>query len=181
MRKYRSGLIQTRDQLRFAYRAIIQGTKNLLPHENNGEACLLDNNEELRTKEGTRSEYDPDSGCQPTPPVLPGNLSNNNLTSATELRQRIREEKNRKMKEKIESVKEKLKKSESRLRTRNFLFKVGIFSLGIIATASLVYYMWPSSNELPDRTGTQFEQNFVHLMRDNVSLSEPSISKTNGS
>lgn len=176
MRKYRSGLIQTRDQLRFAYRAIIQGTKSLRPCQDN------DNETQSQTKEGETSEYGQEE-CQPTPPVLPGNIgsSNNNLTSATELRQRLREEKNKKMKAKIESIKEKQKQSESRLRTKNFLFKVGMFSLGIIATASLIYYFWPSSAQLSDRTEAQFEQNFVTLIGDNGSLSEPGLPKANGS
>lgn len=186
MRKYRSGLIQTRDQLRFAYRAIIQGAKNFLPcedvdnsDETNERECLLKNSETLsRTQEEIRSELDPSS--QPAPPGS-FSASNNNLTPATELRQRVREEKNRKMKEKIQNMKEKQKKSESRLRTKKLLFKVGIFSLGILATASLVYYYWPSSVTLSDRTGTRFEQNFDHMIGNNFSLSEPSVSRANGS
>lgn len=175
MRKYRPGLIQTRDQLRFAYRAIIQGAKDIFNLSNNDE----DNDVTHPSKKVKTDE--PNGGSQPSPPSESVTPSNNNLTSATELRQRLREEKKRKMTEKIKNIKEKQKDSESRLRTKNFLIKVGIFSLGLIATASLVYYFWPSSISAPDKVESHFQDNIVHLMSDNDSLPDHSTPRVAGS
>lgn len=186
MRKYRSGLIQTRDQLRFAYRAIIQGAKLMLnlSHDDEEEDDNYDTSDTKRLlgdevprqpKKPRSDGNNADGGPQLSPPNESLGVSNNNLTSATELRQRIREEKKRKMTDKIKTMKEKQKESESRLRTKNFLIKVGIFSLGLIATASLAYYFWPSSIEVSVRVESQLQDNLVKLMSDNDSLPDPSI------
>lgn len=196
MRKYRSGLIQTRDQLRFAYRAIIHGAKDMLNVNTNEDedvhlddevnSPLLTNSREVRRNDNDTSN----GGSEPLPAPAEGSTSNNNLTPATELRKRLREEKNRKMNEKIKSIKEKQKESESRLRTKNVLLRVGIFSLGLIATASLVYYFWPSSQVVDpldtlsspstvELHGT--EENLVHFMKDNVSLPGSNLPRASGS
>ena len=196
MRKYRSGLIQTRDQLRFAYRAIIHGAKDILNVNTNEEEVHLNDEDNLplvkSSREVRRNDNDPSKGTSESPPApAEGSTSNNNLTPATELRKRLREEKNRKMNEKIKSIKEKQKESESRLRTKNVLLKVGIFSLGLIATASLVYYFWPPSPEVLDPLDTvpspstvelhATEENLVQLIKDNVSLPGSNLPRASGS
>lgn len=188
MRKYRSGLIQTRDQLRFAYRAIIYGARDIL-NVNTEDEVHLDEEENslLLTRGGVKRKESSNAG-EGSPPAASGSTSNNNLTPATELRKRLREEKNRKMSEKIRSIKEKQKESESRLRTKNVLLKLSIFSLGLLATAGLVYYFWPSSGVDPLHTAPsstvelhETEENLVHFIKDNVSLPGSNLPRASGS
>ena len=40
LRQYRMGLIQTHDQLRFSYLAIIEGSQRVLPHNLNSNAAV---------------------------------------------------------------------------------------------------------------------------------------------
>lgn len=176
MRKYRSGLIQTRDQLRFAYRAIIQGAKDILDLPNgdddDGKEETDDRTASIKLEAPPRTKKRKGSDPPHTKvSAESASNSNNNLTSAPELRKRLREEKNKKMVETIKSMKEKQKKHESRLRTKNFLIKVGIFGLGLIATAGLVYYFWPAQLEVSNRV----EESLVKLVKENVSLPDHSL------
>ncbi|KAG2461898.1 PTN1 phosphatase, partial [Polypterus senegalus] len=68
MRKYRMGLIQTADQLRFSYLAVIEGAKCIL-----GDSSVQQSWKELSNEEDTPPEFTPPPPLPPPrPPKRPG-------------------------------------------------------------------------------------------------------------
>ncbi|XP_015925582.1 tyrosine-protein phosphatase non-receptor type 1 [Parasteatoda tepidariorum] len=84
MRHYRMGLIQTPDQLRFSYLAIIEGAKIVLALEqpsrfmlnNENLAQIHDNlSDQMENSRSYSNEIDSESGVLPPPPPLPPRIS----------------------------------------------------------------------------------------------------------
>ncbi|XP_035208799.1 tyrosine-protein phosphatase non-receptor type 1-like isoform X2 [Stegodyphus dumicola] len=113
MRHYRMGLIQTPDQLRFSYLAIIEGAKRILPNRNSNnvpsasqthnQTCKQDcysskSSEEISVVDANKDASDS------SPPPLPPSLS--------ELRKRARKEREEKTAIMIHNIKKKQKEYE---------------------------------------------------------------------
>ena len=117
MRNYRLGLVQTQNQLRFAYEAIINAK-----------------NSELFSKEDEHTANDLKEPEKPNP--LPS--INEQQSKEKELRKRVREEKNKTTMEHITRIKEKQKeianwsKQKTRIKYGIILIGVSVISAGII-------------------------------------------------
>lgn len=171
MRKYRKGLIQTPEQLRFGFLAIIQGIKTILN-------LTLPLNKEVPLNKveadddsgpcGSKPPYNrslgvpsddeseaapllPSNGQEATPTDKPvvGSPTNNNL-GAVELRRRAREERNKKTTEAIKKIKDKQKEIEERSRFKSQFYKFSCIGLLAIIGAGLAYsYLNPSTSFKP--------------------------------
>jgi len=169
MRQYRMGLIQTPDQLRFSYLAIIEGAKQLLTRNNvinNSQNCDVrgivdgENNSIADSsdppllpaksqtldsghvhKDTTQCSADDSTGTNT--PESPGNSISDNssksISSEAELRRRLRQEKFAKTKETIEAMKKKQEASERRRRHRSLLTPVSIGLFLLLGSGFLVY------------------------------------------
>lgn len=81
MRKYRMGLIQTPDQLRFSYQAIIEGAKKSNNSENENGDISSSNNSEI---ESGASENESDDEPPPLPPPRNESLKSSVITENME-------------------------------------------------------------------------------------------------
>lgn len=159
MREYRMGLIQTADQLRFSYMAVIEGAKLILPNRSSQKQKLI-------SREGLEPEPPP-----PSPPPRPHNKSNGQPGSCLErkntsgdvqtegdpasldhsmtensghLRKRQREERIASTAQKVQQMKQRLtdseKKQESWVYWRPILLNVGAGAA--VAVGLLVCWMY---------------------------------------
>ncbi|KFM73383.1 Tyrosine-protein phosphatase non-receptor type 1, partial [Stegodyphus mimosarum] len=113
MRHYRMGLIQTPDQLRFSYLAIIEGAKRILPNRNSNtvpsatqthnQTCKQDCYSSKSSEEISEVDANKDASDS-SPPPLPPSLS--------ELRKRARKEREEKTATMIQNIKKKQKEYE---------------------------------------------------------------------
>ena len=174
MRKYRMGLIQTYEQLRFSYMAIIEGGKALLnndngdvpskTHENSSNVIQRivcnENRDEREESEIEENETIPlplpprsrksENVSPPSPPSLEATgVINNNLTTG-ELRLRARDERKKKTMENIKRIKEKAKQIEERSRLKKIFLKSSAVAVGIalvVGTCILFYNNYLTSDK----------------------------------
>jgi tyrosine-protein phosphatase non-receptor type 1 len=168
MRKYRFGLIQTPEQLRFSYLAIIGGLNQLqklnkVPLNPDGissqeinvskdKASSSSNSDEtnsllpsspkqkrLSPISGSQSESEAKSSDEERLKSEEEITCNNNL-SAERLRRKAREERNMKMEDKIQRIKKKQKESEERSRIKKYIYKYGSFVVILFGLGAALYY-----------------------------------------
>lgn len=120
MRRYRMGLIQTPEQLRFSFMAIIAGMKLLSPVIANGSA---DDATDVRQRTA-RSQ------------VADRSVTNNN---SAEDRERIRAERKRKTEENIRRIKDKSKEVSDRAKLKPKVLTFGLIGAVLVLGAGLVY------------------------------------------
>ena len=128
MRRYRMGLIQTPEQLRFSYQAIIEGNKTL---------ALEDGDKEEKTDTVIRQRACQENGSK--------NETGNNLT-LPEVREKERMERKRKTQETIDRIKMKKKHLEDRSRFQTKLIRFGFVGLVVILGAGFLYHCYYSSS-----------------------------------
>ncbi|KAI1285399.1 Tyrosine-protein phosphatase non-receptor type 1 [Halotydeus destructor] len=161
MRRCRRGLIQTPDQLRFSYLAILEGSKHLLNVPLESEGCDIRARISDTSKEANDKDGDTDDPKQISAPIAnetraetrtQDSPTNNNADNgATELRRRVREERNKKTKETIEKIKGRQKEIEERNRYKSQIFKIGCVGLALMLSAGFVYgYFNPNNFKTPD-------------------------------
>ena len=138
MRRYRMGLIQTPEQLRFSFLAIIDGMKSQRPLANGtvGDEALAEDAAGIRQRKPTDSQV---TDTSPT---------NNN--SAQE-RERVREERKRKTEETIRMIKDKSKELEQRIRFKSKMLKLGLIGTALLLGAGVWYgyYYWSGVRSPP--------------------------------
>lgn len=121
MRRYRMGLIQTPEQLRFSFLAIIAGMNLLRTLVPNGSAAAShDEESELRQR-----------SC-----AAPASGTNNN--SADE-RERIRAERKRKTEENIRRIKDTSKQMSERAKLKSKVLTFGLIGGALLLGAGFVY------------------------------------------
>lgn len=115
MRNYRLGLVQTQNQLRFAYEAIINAKKSELFWE---------------------AEHDLEGAKQPASQANPTNEGQKE--NEKELRRRVREEKNKNTMEQIKRIKDKQKEVEN-WKKQKVRIKYGIILIiGVSISAGIL-------------------------------------------
>ena len=133
MRRYRMGLIQTPEQLRFSYLAIIDGMKSQRPLANGtvGDEALAEDAAGMRQRK-------------------PTDTSPTNNNSAQE-RERVREERKRKTEETIRMIKDKSKELEQRIRFKSKMLKLGLIGAALLLGAGFWYgyYYWSGVRSPP--------------------------------
>lgn len=141
MRRYRMGLIQTPEQLRFSYLAIMDGAKSLRLTMPNGTAAadkqVADEEAAVRQRKAVTGE---ESQVKETSPA------NNN--SAQE-RERLRQERKRKTDEMIQRIKEKTKELDQRSKFKSKMLKLGLIGGAVLLGAGLLYYAYFWSGAAP--------------------------------
>lgn len=154
MRKHRMGLIQTADQLRFSYLAIIEGGKRILNKEQLSTIDVLSSyiaensdEDERPPKPPTRVESLPHRNEPPPLPPRTGfqNTINDKegLISTTDgnesqVRRRNREERKKKTEEQVRRMKDKLRESELSKKRKSYLKPVAI-GLTLLLGGILIY------------------------------------------
>lgn len=160
------GLIQTSDQLRFSFLAIIQGSKRILANvstptttkpkltikrsigmnesEDADEPSVIELDKLNQVDKLEDGKTNSSLELSPSPPK-----SKESKASAMLLH----EEKRRKMMETIEKMKRKQKETEERLKSRekwsDYAFKSSLFALGVaVCVAVYVYYKKPENQML---------------------------------
>lgn len=63
MRKYRMGLIQTPDQLRFSYMAVLEGAKYIMG-DSSVQVCTCTITSSVSHSDSTSARYEIESGCR---------------------------------------------------------------------------------------------------------------------
>jgi hypothetical protein len=129
MRRFRMGLIQTHEQLRFSFLAIIDGTKMLHPLPNGSPA---EPDEQVRQRKLTVSE---ESG------------TNNNR--AVDERERDRQERKRKTEDTIRRIRDKSKQMEQWSKLKSQMLKFGLIGAALILGAGFLYGYFVSEPAAP--------------------------------
>ena len=164
------GLIQTPEQLRFSYLAIIEGAKyiqkestenrsgdltpvdNLIENlssspkrpsfETAGTALPLDDsNLRLRRSQSSQEAVPQDTEAA-SGSSSSNNSNNNSLSTGSELRRRQREERNRKLEEKIRDIKEKQKEAEKRSKLKSSLIRYGLLGFALFSFGAGLFYTY---------------------------------------
>lgn len=133
MRRYRMGLIQTPEQLRFSFLAIIDGMKCLRPLSN-GTAATDEEKPAAGEEEADVRQRKPAAAEQSQ--VSDASPANNN--SAHE-RERQREERKRKTEETIKRIKDKSKELEQKSRFKSKILKLGLIGAVLLLGAGVLY------------------------------------------
>lgn len=161
MRYYRMGLIQTADQLRFSYLAIIEGGRRLLNKEQISTMDVLSSyleeekssDDEAPPKPPTRVEslphrnepppLPPRTGFQNTVDNMEGLNSKESVsgTSESQLRRRNREDRKKKTEEQVRKMKDKLRDSELSKKRKSYLkpVAIGLTGLTLLIGGFLIY------------------------------------------
>lgn len=120
------GLIQTPEQLRFSFLAIIAGMKLLRPQVPNGSpATTQDQVSQLRQRNLSVGNQASDAG-----------VTNNN---SAEERERIRAERKRKTEENIRRIKDKSKEVSDRAKLKSKVLTLGLIGAALLLGAGFVY------------------------------------------
>ncbi|XP_071823890.1 tyrosine-protein phosphatase non-receptor type 1-like isoform X2 [Apostichopus japonicus] len=121
MRKCRMGLIQTPEQLRFSYIAVLEGANTILERGSLGD-ILIENNEPEEAPPLPPRVKRPNSSTESTPTEetkpLVEDEAGETKNSEQELRKRKRDEKKEELAKKVSDMKKKMKTSESWNETR---------------------------------------------------------------
>ena len=120
MRDYRLGLVQTQNQLRFAYEAIINANENDLFKEDNKEDDL---NEEDSVEEEEHTQ-----------------LINDEQINEKELRRRKREQKSKTTMEHIKRIKDKQKEIDNSNHKQKIVIKYAGIIFGVTLLVGSLYY-----------------------------------------
>lgn len=171
MRRYRMGLIQTPEQLRFSYLAIIEGSKSNLydngkvpsisshisPNshvndENELRSTLPESSPRNRsTTSGSDEDLSLDGNEDSVSHLSDKVISSENASDSTmkspdfEMRQRVREEKRKRTTEKIKEIKEKQKEAEKRSRIKASLVKYSSYAFGVVFLIGLGFAIYNKS------------------------------------
>ncbi|PIK52763.1 hypothetical protein BSL78_10337, partial [Apostichopus japonicus] len=142
MRKCRMGLIQTPEQLRFSYIAVLEGANTILERGSLGD-ILIENNEPEEAPPLPPRVKRPNSSTESTPTEetkpLVEDEAGETKNSEQELRKRKRDEKKEELAKKVSDMKKKMKTSESWNETRSTLNKIGMgVGVGVVAAIALI-------------------------------------------
>uniref|UniRef100_A0A2H6NAM7 Tyrosine-protein phosphatase non-receptor type n=2 Tax=Micrurus carvalhoi TaxID=3147026 RepID=A0A2H6NAM7_9SAUR len=153
MRKYRMGLIQTPDQLRFSYMAVIEGAKYIM-----GDSTM-----QYRWKELSKEDQAPSSECSPPHPTKltaekyngnsmvleeqePGDVdpiypvqNDSDTNDDKALRKRLREDKKANTAQMVQQMKHRLSESE-RKRKRWLYWKPIVIKIGFGSVVFVIAY-----------------------------------------
>lgn len=137
MRNYRAGLVQTPNQLRFAYEAIINA-KNSELFKQESEHVPEQDSKESEKPAPLPTTLLPPPPTTPLPPPPTTNPISEQQSEEKELRRRIREEKKTNTMEQIKRIKDKQKEianwSQQKVRIKFGILLIGVsvISAGII-------------------------------------------------
>ncbi|XP_038078670.1 tyrosine-protein phosphatase non-receptor type 2-like isoform X2 [Patiria miniata] len=160
MRRCRMGLIQTHDQLRFSYLAILAGARAILDGKGLESLAREDGEEDAppplpRKLKRPHSPGEQDSNDTKTArqedanDVKSQDHDGNPGTSETELRRRRREEKTRAMQDKLGEIRSKQRKSEWWRKHRSLFRYLGV-GLGLgLGVCALFLYRWFYGGAVP--------------------------------
>jgi len=141
MRKYRMGLIQTTDQLRFSYESISKGAEIIirpsLPSTASDSGFSGSTNELRQRQLNDVANKAADQQTQVTSQT--SSAPNNNNHNPAEARVRERQARKRKTEENIQRIKERQRQQEERSRFQAKLVRLGGIGLAIIVGAGLIY------------------------------------------
>lgn len=170
MRSHRMGLIQTPEQLRFSYMAIIEGIKTFIPKitdqlddttSDNELSSIFDdltngtnddpnlsNNQIEQIENSTQSELRKRT-------TITSPINGSNLTTEKEERAKMREERRNRTYEQICRIKEKQKEVEARSRLNERLSRFTRWGLAAVLVGSFALYFWNNaSNTLLTNSAT---------------------------
>lgn len=143
MRRYRMGLIQTPEQLRFSFMAIIAGMKWLRPLVANGSV------EETTDVRQRKVETQ----------VADRSVTNNN---SAEDRERSRAERKRKTEENIRRIKDKSKEMSDRAKLKSKVLTFGLIGAVLLLGAGFVYFL---SSPASSPASTPTHRSLLNLTR----------------